>query len=69
MQQINMNNFLLLYKNSNKPYDLRNDFKSDKFLHPPKKEFIPDKLLCQNQKIWKSIGESNSSSQDENLMS
>ena len=67
MQETNVNNFLLLYKNNRKPYGLRDDFKVDEFLHPPKKEFIADILLHPNS--WKSHGESNPASQDENLMS
>jgi hypothetical protein len=68
MQETNVNNFLLLYKNSSKePYGLRNDFKPDEFLHPPKKDFIADELI--HPKVWKSHGESNPASKDENLVS
>ena len=68
MREINVNNFLLLYKNSSKePYSIRDGFKPDELLHPPKKEFIADKLI--HPKVWKSDGESNPASQDENLMS
>jgi len=67
MRETNVNNFLLLYKNNSKPYGLRDDFKPNEFLHPPKKDFIADALIHPN--VWKSVGESNPSSQDENLMS
>ena len=52
MKQTNANNFLLLYNNNDKePYQptgswsLHDGFKPDELLHPPKKEFVPDKLL------------------------
>jgi len=45
MRETNVNNFLLLYKNNSKPYGLRDDFKPNAFLHPPKKIFIVDALL------------------------
>ena len=71
MRPTNVNNFLMLYRNADKePYQttgsLHDSFKLNEFLHPPKKEFIADELLHQN---WKSHGESNPASQDENLMS
>ena len=67
MRPSNVNNFLMLYKNSKEPYGLRDGFKPDELLHPPKKDFIADELL--HPKTWKSHGESNPASQDENLMS
>ena len=67
MQETNVNNFLLLYKNNSKPYGLRDGFKPDELLHPPKKDFIADTLLHPN--AWKSHGESNPAYKDENLVS
>ena len=74
MRPSNVNNFLLLYGNNDKePYQpssswgLHDGFKLDGFLHPHKKEFIIDEFLHPN--TWKSYGESNPASQDENLMS
>ena len=67
MQQTNVNNFLSLYKNNNKPFGLRDDFKPNEFLHPQKKQFIVNELLHPN--TWKSHGESNPASKDENLVS
>ena len=52
--EINVNNFLLLYGNNKHPYQLtgswgvHDGFKLNEFLHPPKKEFVPDKLLTIN---------------------
>ena len=52
--EINVNNFLLLYRNNKHPYQLtgswgvHDGFKLNEFLHPPKKEFVPDKLLAIN---------------------
>jgi hypothetical protein len=52
--EINVNNFLLLYRNNKHPYQLtgswgvHDGFKLNEFLHPPKKEFVPDKLLTIN---------------------
>ncbi len=67
MRPSNVNNFLSLYKNNIEPYGLRDDFKLNEFLHSPKKQFIPDEIIHPN--TWKSHGESNPASQDENLMS
>jgi hypothetical protein len=54
MEQTNVNNFLLLYRNNNQPYQLTDSwcvhdgFKLNEFLHPLKKEFVLDKLLTIN---------------------